>query len=380
MNCARLGLSCSFLILACGASSPPVEAPASPTATAAPENVAKPAPTLVIAAPTALAPNLSASLPPALEKAIKLACTLQTSAWAQGTIKLRFAAGATPFASIGRPKLVKVYLGQDANLPTTIEVDAGTATVLGRMDAKDIELFPTQASALQEQVVLLPGASVRGVGAGPDSVRFEVPVEGTKVKLSKATDERPCSFFSLEKKTFDPLTATGSDSTRQVAFRPGKHDIGASESNSRSAVSIETDDQSPYAVLLATQGSRSRVAWQANDILVFGWIDSSRATPKPTAVHSGDWIKRVPPQEPKERSTAIDGWKKVTCEQAVPLIAEMGSERFQVGTIKAGSAVQAGPDRNGLTRVALPGSDLLPGDTSNFFAPSVQFAGTCRAQ
>jgi hypothetical protein len=380
-----VGVSTAFG-LGCGAASPPVESGGTNAAADGPKVAAKPDPartTVVLPTEAAKASAQAevAPLPEALAKPEKFACTLQSSSWTQGTLKLGFASATGYFASVGKPVSVK------ATLPIAgqvfMEVDVGSAVVHGFVGAESFAVYATDATPLHEAFVMLPSVPVKWAGQGPDTLRITLPFDGKQVKpigkdfeqQAYASVEQPCAYLSLDKKAFNPLTATRADSTREVAFVPGKHTLTTGADGQGPVASVETDMNSPYAVLLANQGLKSRVAWKSGNAFVFGWLDSKEVAVKTTTVSLGNWLKLEPIEPPKARKTGVDAWTKKVCSTALALIAETPEGKHVVGTIKSGKPVQLGPEKNGLSRVALPDSDLLASDVGNFFVPSAQATG-----
>jgi hypothetical protein len=376
--------------LACGAASPPVESPGTNGALAVdgPKSTPKtePARTTVVMPPASAAANPAADvpLPEALSKPEKFACIIQSSSWAQGTLKLGFASGAGYFASVGKPASVKATLPIGGSV--FVELDVGLAVVHGFVGAETFALYAADATPLHDAFVMLPSVPVKWVGQGPDTLRIMLPFDGKQVKpigkdfeqQTSAAVEQPCAYLSLDKKAFNPLTATRTDSTREVAFLPGKHTLTTGVDGQGPIAALETDMNSPYAVLLANQGLKSRVAWKSGNAFVFGWLDSKEVAVKTTTVSLGNWLKVEPIEPPKARKTGVDAWAKKVCTSELSLIAETPDGKHVVGKIKSGKPVQLGPEKNGMTRVALPDSDLLASDVGNFFVPSTQ-AATCAA-
>ncbi len=361
-------LAASLFLAACGGDvlPPQTPGPAGSVAARAPEPTVRPEPTQ--------APPESRRAPPTSEPLAKpstVSCTLSTTTWQQGTIKLRFDGTSEPFATVNRPRSYKASLPKGPE-PILVELDVDAAIVSGYVEAADVALYSADAIPLRDAFVLLPGVALKWEGADVDQVKFSIPIDKKRAVPADGSLEasKPCSYFSLDKKDFQPLRATASDSSRRTAIRPGKYELTNEAIGGKVVARIDSDASAPYAVLLASQGTKTRIAWKVGDAVVYGWIDTKFTAANPETLQTGEWSRSPPFPPPPVRNTSFDAWKKVTCSTDAPLIAEVGDKRRIVGHVKAGKVAQIGPERGGFLPITLPESDLLSTDRAKLFVPA----------
>ena len=353
---------------ACGGDEPPPKTPdQATTATAtrpapAPPETSTPAPAL----PAAV------EIPAALPAPARVACSLTAANWVQSTLRLRFDASGEAFASVGKVASVKVTVpAGPSSQGYFVEVDAGTVVLKAQAKDADLKLYPSLGTALKGFVAPRPGAALRWTKGEPDSLTFDVELDGSRVVPADKdfAESRPCSFFSLTPKDFDPLKITGNEPRKRAGLKTGKIDLKKELSGGVFAT-LTADEKSPYAYVLATSGSQKRVAWPVGEALVFGWIPALSAPDQPEPLTAGEWSKPAPPAVLGARDTSVGTWKNAKCTEELPLVAEVDGKRQTVGTIRANKAFQLGPDQNGWRGVAFPTADVLASDHGKLWIPS----------
>ncbi len=363
------------LLVACGDAPPPQSPPPPPPRATAPARTSPPVPSPSVPPPE---PRRAAVVVEALSTPSAIACALTTASWQQGTIKLTFGPGTEPFATVNRPKSTKASLPVGAG-PVHLELDVDAAIVAGYVDAADVSLFSADAIPLRDAFVLLPGVALKWQGVEVDLVKFAIPIDRKRaVPADGSLDAtKPCAYFSLDRKDFQPLRATATDSSRRTAIRPGTYEVTNEAIGGKVVATIVSDPTAPYAVHLATQGARTRIAWRVGEAVVYGWIDTKFTATNPETIQSGEWSHSPPSPQPPARDTSFAPWKQVVCAEEVPLIAEVGGQRRVVGRVKAGKTAQIGPERDGLVPITLPESDFLPTDRAKLFV-AVDKATSCK--
>jgi hypothetical protein len=311
-------------------------------------------------------------IPAALPAPARVACSLSATSWPQTTLRLRFEAGLEAFATIGKATAVKVMVpAGPSSQGYYVEVDAGVVVLRGQAKDTDVKLYPVLGTALKGFVAPRPGAGLRWTKGETDSLTFDVELDGSRVVPADKDfgESRPCSFFSLSPKDFDPLKVTGNEPRKRAALKTGKHELKKELSGGVFATLV-ADEKSPYAYVLATSGSQKRIAWPVGEAMVFGWVPAASAPDQAEPLVAGEWAKGAPPAAIVARDTSVASWKNAKCTDELPLVAEVDGRRQTVGSIRPNKAFQIGPDQNGWRGVAFPTADVLATDRAKLWIPS----------
>ncbi len=363
-----LPLVSAVAAFACGGDEPPPKTPDQATSatatrpTPAPQETATPSPALPVAV----------EIPAALPAPARVACNLAAATWVQSTLKLRFDPSSEAFASVGKVASVKVTVpAGPSSLGYFVEVDAGSVVLKAQAKDTDLKLYPALGTALKGFVAPRPGAGLRWSKGEPDALTFDVELDGARVVPADKdySETRPCSFFSLAPKDFDPLKVTGNEPRKRAGLKTGKIDL-KKELNGGVFATLTADEKSPYAYVLATSGSQKRVAWPVGDALVFGWVPAASAPDQAEPLSAGEWSKPAPPATLGARDTSVATWQNAKCTEELPLVAEVDGKRQTVGTIRPNKPFQLGPDQNGWRGVAFPTADVLASDRGKLWIPS----------
>lgn len=360
----------SVVLVACGGAKEEIAQPQVPVSPAPPETVATVAPSLEAVAPV---PQFaSVKMPDRIANPSRVACIWGTKTWTGGTLKLRFSATSPAFSTVQNPDSVKVVLAagksKDASL---VEVDVGSATIRAVLPSDEIPLYPTTAAPVGGFAVPLGTARVKLRESAVDAVTFGVETGPLVKPASDLRSTKPCAYFAVSEQSFDPVAATGSPwTTRAAVLRPIKTPLLTKLDGGESA-SLDVNDSAQRVTVLATSGDQSRIAWQTADALYFGWVSSKGLVNSAETVASPSAkTSTTAANKPAKRDTGIAAWKKVTCAEELPIVAQTKSEKFTVGTVKPGKVIQVGPNAEGLTRVAFPDSDLLAEGDAGFWVPT----------
>ncbi len=357
----------SMFLAACGGAEEKPESPVAPTPSGAASTTS-----LGSTAPNAVAPQtqLDEKLPSEVASPAKIACALTTQEWTAGTIHLRLLNKGDSFATVNHAEAIKVSVpaGTPQADAALYELDLGTATVKALVSSDEVPLHAKAAVVLGGFVVPLGATRLQWTKSAVDSISFNVET-GAMVKANadlKTT--KPCAYFSLTEGRFDPIAVTGSPAPQKSALlRPVKNTLTGTM-DGPAVAELNINDSAQKAGVLATSGSRSRIAWQTKDNLFFGWVPSSAmvSTAEGFAVPGS---AREPQKAPPKRATTIPTYERRTCATDLPLVAEFKNESRLIGSVKANKVFELGPAHGALRLVSLPDSDLVVESGANLFVP-----------
>lgn len=317
------------------------------------------------------APQTTTSVGPAqvsVEGPKRISCKLESNDWRGNPIKLRTGPTGAPFLVVGPGAALTV------SLPTTraegyfVEVEKGAVKARGYLKAEELPLYAAAAAELKGFAIPTPGAELSFLKGSPDSVYYDFNLDSKRARPAQGSDKntKPCAFFSLEKKEFNPLSASGSSAQKTVAIKPGHYDL-LGEPQGPAVGSIDIDEKSPYATLLAKNGPKSRIAYPVGDVMVLGWLDSLKLVEQRETIKTGTTVQVPAKGAPSERKTGVDTWQKVKCPTEVKLFADIGATRHLVGRVKASESVQLGPAQGSVRGVAFPDVDVMAADAAKLF-------------
>nr|MBP9113849.1 hypothetical protein [Polyangiaceae bacterium] len=352
----------SIVLVACGGAKEEIAQPQVPVSPAPPETVATVAPVAPKLEEVAPVPQFATvKMPDRIPNPGQVACIWSTKTWTAGSIKLRFSPTSPAFSSMQNPDNVKVVLAAGRNKEASLaEVDMGSVTIRAVLPSDEIPLYPTTAAPVGGFAVPLGSARVKLRESSVDAVTFGVETGPLMKPASDLRSSKPCAYFAISEQSFDPVPATGSPWTARAAvLRPLKTSLQTKLDGGESA-SLDVNDSGQRVAVLATSGDSSRIAWQTADALYFGWVSTKGLVNSAEAVNAPSFkTTTTAAGKPTKRDTGIAAWKKVTCPEELPLVAQTKTEKFTVGSVKASKVIQLGPNSNGLTRVAFPETDLL---------------------
>lgn len=335
-------------LVGCGGENPEPETPAAPQPVA-------PAPQPVAATP--------APAPISVEGHKTVSCKLESKSWTGNVLRLRTSPSDNPFVVVGEGVQLTVSTGQTKDEGFFVEAEGGPVKLRGYLRANELPLYAAAAAELKGFVIPTQNAELSFLKGSPDTVVYEVNLDAKRAQPVQSNDTKPCAFFSLERKTFDALSASGSSAQKSIAIKPGHYDL-LDEPKGKPVGSIDVDDKSPYGSLLARNGSKARVAWPVDDVLVVGWIDALKVVEQRETIKTGGGIV-VPSSGPaSERKTGVDGWQKAKCSEEIKLYTDVDNKRFLIGRVKANQSIQIGPVQGSVRGVAFPDADVLASDSA----------------
>lgn len=351
-------LGCGSLLLACGGEATPE--PVAPQ----PEQ-----------APVSQPPIGAGPAPVSVEGPKQISCKLESHDWRGNPIKLRTGVSGAPFLVVGPGAALTVSLGANRADGYFVEVEEGAVKARGYLKAEELPLYAASAAELKGFAIPTPNAELSFVKGSPDSVFYDFNLDSKRARPAQGSDKntKPCAFFSLEKKEFNALSASGSSAQKAVAIKPGHYDL-LGDPQGPAVGSIDVDEKSPYATLLAKSGPKSRVAYPVGDVLVIGWLDSLKTVEQRETIKTGTTVQVPAKGAPSERKTGVDTWQKVKCPAEVKLFADVGATRHIVGRVKSGETVQLGPTQGSVRGVAFPDVDVMAADAAKLFVDANEAA------
>ncbi len=365
---SRTGLPIAALLLAACAGppppapkttivlSPPIDSsPASPVAEA---DAAPPAP---------LEPPLVALPEPA-------ACVMTTSRWrgAKATSDLRFREGGPIFAraSGGKARL-HLPVGSVTD-GAGLEVADESFALRGHLASSEIWLHPAKPIVLGEAVIPLHGSKLEWTSARPGTVAVTFdPQEGIALVQPLAADV-PCDSLSIDNTPIptDAALPVSSKKGKQALLRAGRT-IPLSLTAGGAALANLTAKAGADALVtvMETAGKNTRVSWQREKSLIFGWVPTSEL----------EFPKQLPPLNGYGTGSgsgfgrSIHPISRVVCPEDVPFVVEADGERMTGGKIFAGVTINV-MDREGEHRkvVIRSGALQILGDGMRVYAPRIK--------
>lgn len=317
----------------CAAPPPP---PAQPVSLRLPPAPA-PAPAAEPAAPERPA---DAPDPPELPLPDPAACTLTAERWrgAATTTDLRLRRGGPVFATISSPAARLHLPAGPAEAGAVLEAEDAGLALRGHIDGSAVVLRPAQPVLLGGFAVPQPDAALAWEQAAPGlvSVRFQ-PGAGVEVLEGPLRAEVRCDAVALERSRFDARAAvSGARLDRRALLRMGRAiPLAAAPGAAPAARLLPADDLDAEVRVIEVNGARSRVIWERNDVLVFGWVASADLRPVPKnltgqgyGTGSGSGFGR-----------SVHSIARVVCPADVPVIVEIEGERATVGRVRAGTVI-----------------------------------------
>lgn len=342
---------------------------------ATPEPVA---PESTAATPTPSPATTPAPAPVSVEGPKQVSCKLESSAYRGNVLRLRTAANAEPFLVVGPGAPLTVSLGSTREEGFFVELDEGPVKARGYVKAEEMPLYAAAAAELKGFAIPTPNAQLSFVKGSPDSVFYDFNLDGKRARPAQGSDKntKPCAFFSLDKKEFNALSASGSSAQKTIAIKPGHYDL-LGDANGTPVGSLDVDERSGYGTLLAKSGQKARVAYPVGDVMVIGWLDATKVVEQRETIKTGTTVQVPAKGSASERKTGVDTWQKSKCSAELKLYADLGGKRYVVGRVKSGETVQLGPTQGSVRGVAFPEVDVMAADAAKLFVDATE-ASKCQ--
>jgi hypothetical protein len=335
----RAGLLIAALVLAACAGPPP-PAPRATVAFSPPIDTSSGSPEVEVdAAPPAPDAPLE---PPLLALPEPTACVMTTSHWrgARETSDLRFREGGPIFARVfGGKASLHLPVGSVTD-GAVLEIGDESFDMRGHLASSEIWLHPGKTIVLGEAVIPLDGAKLEWTRAssGVVAVTFD-PHEGIALVQTPLAADVPCDSLSLDDTTIKPASALPAlKNGKQAHLRVGRSiPLSLTAGGAVLANLTAKPGADALVTVLETEGKNTRVSWEREKSLIFGWVPTSElGAPTQSSValglgkgtHGRLWLSFRPAF-------------RAVCPEDVPFIVEADGERMTVGKIFAGATINA---------------------------------------
>ncbi len=306
-------------------------------------------------------------LPAGIELGAPRACKLQTASFRSGrsSTVLRLTEGGPAFARFDSG-------GASLSIPTgkvgsaLLETSAEGVVARGFIDAASIELRPARAFVMAGFVVPNATATLSFTSAKEDALMVALkPAPGVHVTKKLIEEERPCGdvgFDSTKYETKTPVFGTRSASTMLIRRGPV-------------ALMLKPTDKTPVATLSIPQErevvqryfidkDRALISWEAENMLVFGWVSSQALTNFNGGRGSmGPIVGFGRPGGTRGKPVA-----RLQCDEDVPVIARVKDVERTVGHVARGTVIPVLEWGSPRSRVELFTASLIPDASAQFWA------------
>lgn len=333
----RVTTPLAALLLAACAATPPAPPPVVDIPAPLPI-VSSTVSTIVDDAP--LPPRVAPAGPPPIELPDLAACVLEAKRWrgVTGVTALRFREGGPVFAQIAAGK-ARLHLPAGlAAKGAGLEIADELLAVRGYLAGADVWLNAARAIVMGEALIPHERARLVWTSTEPGVVTVAfTPAAGVTLAQPPLIAKVPCEALGFELAPFNARLAIPD-------LKPGKRGVlrvnqavplSVSPGAAPVASLTARPGQDAEITLMETAGQNARILWDRGDAVVFGWVPASGLqVPKtPAALSSygtgsGSGFGR-----------SVHPISTVVCKDDVPLVAEAGGERFQVGRILAGATI-----------------------------------------
>jgi hypothetical protein len=309
---------------------------------------------VVIGPPRAAAPVIEPrpAAPPALEEPGPEACRYTTD----DGYDLRFRPDAPPFAHLGGARAAITLSTQGPARGALARATKDGFSLNGVVTSDDLVLHPAHAVVLGGLVVPGPSAALGWKATAPGLVTIAyTPPQEVELLPGAGLDAArvPCASVGLSRARFEPRSAAPrAPKEREGLLGAGKVVPLSREHDAAPVAKLHVPkDGDALVAIVDARRTRSRVRWELDGAVVFGWVPTSAVAPAPTDM-IGDMfaIGDIGLSGTAERHVT----RVLRCPRELPLVAEVRGERRTVGSIAAGSPVRLLPSKGDLLSVQLP--------------------------
>lgn len=325
----------ALLLAACAG--PPPPAPKAVVVVSPPID-SSPAPP--VAEADAAPPTPSASLDPPLPALPEpAACVMTTSRWrgARATSDLRFREGGPIFArASGGKASLHLPIGSITD-GAGLEVADESFALRGHLAGSEIWLHPAKPIVLGEAIIPLYGSKLEWTRASPGAVAVTFdPQEGIALVQPLAAD-LPCDSLSIDNTPIEPSTVLPVlNKGKQALLRAGASiPLSLTAGGAALATLTAKAGEDALVTVMETAGKNTRVAWQRQLSLIFGWVPTSQL----------EFPKKLPEQHGHGTGSGTGFGRslhpvfRVVCPEDVPFVVEAEGERMTGGKIFAGTTI-----------------------------------------
>ena len=309
-------------------------------------------PRAAVPAPAAAALRPAGPPPPVALPAGPAGCTLRATK-PRDVVTLEIVPGV-PYARAADIESLEATLAVGRDAPAGVQVVVGNVKLRGLAASSSLALYPARPFVIGEVLVPGPQSRLRWSDVAANSVTVELPLakeNRTEVRDVKAPlrATRPCADLRLTgRASFDSYAAVGGRGYDQVAGLKSSAPVPISaQPNGPTLAKLVVSRKA--ALNEVTVIDEDAAGWRriarpaAGDLLVVGWVKQEKLGKPPArdttfAVFNAGGLKPAgatgagaPPSPP------------FACAKALPLVAEVGSQRRTVGTIGSGVRMRATP-------------------------------------
>ncbi len=290
---------------------------------------------------------------------VEVACEWTAEDWVPdgGDAVLRLGKGATPFARPTRGGIrVHVASGKDTD-SVYVTLSRGGWEVSGYLGSDAVALHPARAVVFGGFLVPTHDATLGVEEASPGRLLLVVaPSPGIRASASALRAACACEDVTVGAAgRFDPVLAVpraGRAKDGVLRARPG---IPLSvEAGGVPVAWLDPPGGDEPVKVLETRGAYTRVAWARVDQVVFGWVPVGdvRTRGAVAAVEYG--IRGLPVDGATAEPPLVPNVTRYRCNVDVPLVADVRREVMRVGTVAAGTRLEARDRVEGVVRLVVP--------------------------
>lgn len=284
-------------------------------------------------ASTAKGGKTSPPLPATLEPPGPVTCRFSAARYEE-MLTLHLGAAGPSFAyAAGMMRDVEVTLSDTNTERAGIAFTSSTHTFRVSTSVADLKFFPKKAKVWNGFLVPHANAAVGHTSFIAKKTTVEPKCRGARF-LGNPAEDASCDDVSLTPASYDPMSLVpGKKTGRDAGLVLGKPILLSAEPRGKPIAELDPD-QFPLTnvTVTDTQGDRSRITWDADQCVIFGWIATKDLlkggmADAPLRVPRADPLMPLAPKEP-----IIETLK---CTSAVPLVAQHRNERMTIGTVAA---------------------------------------------
>jgi len=290
---------------------------------------------------------------------VEVACEWTADDWVPDgdDAVLRQRKGATPFARpSGGSIRVQVAAGKDTD-SVYVTLSRSGWEVSGYLGSDAISLHPVRALIFGGFLVPTHEASLGWEEASPGRLVLVVaPSRGIKAGAPALRAAFACQDVTVgAQEGFDagaaiPQAARAKDGVLRA--RPG---IPLSvEAGGPPAAWLDPPGGDEPVKVLEARGAFVRVAWARLDQVVFGWVPVGDVSTRGAAAAARYGIRGLPRGGVAAEASLAPNVTRYRCSVDVPLVADARGEAMRVGTVVAGTRLDARDRVGGVIRLVVP--------------------------
>lgn len=254
------------------------------------------------------------------------ACRIAEKRWTLDA--LRLTEGGASFTKIESAPGTLVLPAGEPRGPTAVFED-GMVVLRGVIDRKDTRVYPRTSMTLGGFLVPMPRVAFQWLGGSPGRLRLGVDAKAVLAEPSRVDADVSCDALSLNVSEFaarDVITKRTNLQEKSVV------QDGAPLAEARGGPALARLKNGTRVAIVEVRGPDTKVLVEGDGYFVFGWVPSADLRWPPLGIGHGIGLGRI-----GRRYVSARGGR--TCARALTLLAEVGSERAVVGTLKKGTAL-----------------------------------------